>query len=188
MWDKFPFLPSPHSPSYQMQFTFSPENVGNEKWMMLFFLTSFHSTLNRSRCVSHRPATCFLEWARSVCECNYVDTFRPYLLSRAPASPHTQTLSSRTWLGSIVPAGACKTVGCSVMFTSCLGYLNTSNWFTTMRRLWAAFNANSNSPSNYHSLSLSLVCTIYHDTDYTEWLHLFSLISICVDFAFLTQS
>lgn len=39
------------------------------------------------------------------------NTFRFYLLSRAPASPRRQTPSSRTWLGPTDPAGACRTVG-----------------------------------------------------------------------------
>lgn len=39
-----------------------------------------------------------------------------YLLSRAPASPNSETPSSRTWLGSTAPAGACATVGVYVYF------------------------------------------------------------------------
>lgn len=109
VWDEASFHPS--STLYQL---FRPRMLLMRQGWCRFPCWAFIRLLNRWRCAGRGLLLVLPGKQEEVltCLCAYLCRVHSHLPSRAPASPHTWTPSSRTWLGSIVPAGACsRTVG-----------------------------------------------------------------------------
>lgn len=96
------------------------------------------------------------------------DEVHSHLPSRAPASPHTWTPSSRTWLGSIVPSGACsRTVGAELFHHASVSWSENVS-LTECGALELHFI-----PTKHYSSSRNYRC----DDNYTAVAALSSLIS-----------